>query len=155
MKIDLKLGTTILVLILALGCSGGKRFEQIHDLPGAIWHRFNILAFDLPIKNPAAEYSVYVIMRHTVDFGHDRIPLHFIMTMPSGEERIWEQTIVVRDKDGTNMGIKKDGIYELIVPVRTRLQSTVAGTGRISVEQYLPKYNTMGVVSFGLRLTRN
>lgn len=155
MKINLKLVAIIVVLIFGPGCSGGKKFEQIHHFPGATWHRFDILAFDLPIKNTTAEYTVYAIMQYTDDFGHDRIPLHFIMNTPSGEERIWEQTIVVRDKDGDHTGKRKDGIYELIVPVRSRLQSTVAGTCHITVEQYIPKYDTQGIVSFGLRLSGN
>lgn len=155
MKNILKFTIIILALTLGFACSDRKQFEQTHNFAGAIWHRFDILAFDLPIKNPSAEYSVHVVMRYTDDLENDRIPMHFIMTMPSGEERIWEQTIVVRNKDGNHVGTRKDGIYELVVPVRSRLQSTQEGFCHITAEQFIPKYDTQGIVSFGLRLIRN
>jgi gliding motility-associated lipoprotein GldH len=137
------------------GCSSKKSVEQIRHFDNATWNRFDILSFDLPIKQANAEYSLFVVMRHHVDFEPATMPLHFIMKQPNGSERIWEQTITIKNRENQYMGQLKDGVYELKVPVRTRLMMNEAGNVHITVEQFLPKYNTLGVISFGLRAERN
>jgi len=144
-----------LLVILIPSCTDSKRIEHIHDFDNAIWHRFDILSFDLPVNSTTDEYTMQAIVRHTSHLEQDRIPIHFIMTYPSGEERIWQQTIVIRNHDGIYQGVRKDGIYEVVVPVRTSLAFRETGNCNISVEQIIPKYNTHGILSFGLRLVRN
>jgi gliding motility-associated lipoprotein GldH len=145
----------LLSVILLFSCTGDKHFEQAHNFNEATWHRFDILSFDLPIKNTTNEHTIQAIIRHTDKLEHDRIPLHFIMTFPSGEERIWEQTLVIRDRDGNLQGVWKDGLYEVVVPVRTRMRFREAGNCNITVEQIIPKYDTQGIASFGLKLILN
>jgi gliding motility-associated lipoprotein GldH len=155
MKNNIQLLVLLLLILGFFSCAPQKAFEDIHTFPDATWHRFDILSFDLPIKKTADEYTITAIIRHTAELEQDRIPIHFIMTFPSGEERIWEQTFVIRDRDGNYQGVMKDGIYEIVTPFRTRIRYREAGTCTITAEQFIPKYNTQGVVAFGLRLSRN
>ena len=145
----------LILLLMMAGCSGNRDFEQVHTFSDATWHRFDILSFDLPIKKAMDEYNIQVVIRHNEDLEHARIPFHFIMTFPGGEERIWEQTLVIRNADGSFTGAQKDGSYEILVPIRSRMRFREAGNCNITVEQIIPKYNTQGIVSFGMRLTLN
>jgi gliding motility-associated lipoprotein GldH len=145
----------IVIIVGLSGCGGKKPVEQIRNFDNATWNRFDILSFDLPISQANAEYSLFVVMRHHTDFEPATMPLHFIMKQPNGTERIWEQTITIKNRDNEYLGQLRDGVYELQVPVRTRLMLSEAGNVHISVEQYLPKYNTYGVISFGLRAVSN
>lgn len=144
-----------LLVFFICSCSGSRKFEQVQNFEDGIWHRFDVLSFELPVNTTTEEYTLQAIIRHTSHLEHDRIPLHFIMTYPSGEERIWEQTLVIRNREGINQGVLKDGVFEIEVPVRTRLSFLETGNCNISVEQIIPKYNTRGIISFGLRLVRN
>ncbi|HHN47684.1 MAG TPA: hypothetical protein ENN08_01890 [Bacteroidales bacterium] len=155
MKHKIQLLVLLLLILGFYSCDPKQPFEDIHTFPDATWHRFDILSFDLPIKKTADEYTIMVVIRHTAALEHDRIPVHFIMTLPWGEERIWEQTFVIRDRDGNYQGVKKDGVYEIVTPVRTRMSFREDGTCTITAEQFIPKYNTQGIVAFGLRLSRN
>jgi gliding motility-associated lipoprotein GldH len=155
MKKGFKNLSFIFFAAILFSCSDKTQQEQIHVFPEATWHRFDILNFELPVRKTTDEHTIQAIVRVTEEFSHQRIPLHFIMTYPSGEERIWEQTLPVRDGDGNHLGIKKDGIYEIVLPVRTRVLFREPGNCNITAEQIIPKYNTHGIISFGLRLVRN
>jgi gliding motility-associated lipoprotein GldH len=151
----IKSSLVLLSAIIFFSCSGDKHVEKVHNFDEATWNRFDILSFYLPIKNTTDEHTIQAIIRHTEKLEHDRIPVHFIMTFPSGEERIWEQTLVIRDRDGNLQGVWKDGLYEVVVPIRTRMRFREAGNCNITVEQIIPKYNTHGIASFGLKLILN
>lgn len=155
MKSPIIIFSLLFLLMFGVSCKDSRQYENIHSFSEATWHRFDILSFDLPVKSTTDEYAVMVVIRHTKDFLPERIPMHFIMTMPSGEVRIWEQALTLRDRDGKSRGELKDGIYEVVIPIRTRLRFNESGTCNITVEQIIPKYNTGGIVSFGLRLVRN
>ena len=154
MKKSFKILISAFLISFFLACAPEKPYEQLHFFQDATWHRFDLLSFDLPIKKADEEYTIQAVIRHSEHFEHDRIPLHLIMTFPSGEERIWEQTIVVRNREGNLQGVRIDGIYEIVVPVRTRMRFRETGNCNISVEQIIPKYNSSGIISFGLRLIR-
>jgi gliding motility-associated lipoprotein GldH len=155
MKSDTRFILLCLLFFFISACTDSRLVERVHDFDNATWHRFNILSFDLPVNSTVDEYTMEAIVRHTSHLEQDRIPIHFIMTFPSGEERIWQQTIVIRNRDGIYQGVRKEGIYEVVVPVRTRLAFRETGNCNISVEQIIPKYNTQGILSFGLSLIRN
>jgi gliding motility-associated lipoprotein GldH len=155
MRKSLYIVVLLFIASLLFACAGKKPVEQIHTFPSATWHRFDILTFEMPVKQSADEYTMQAIVRYTEALEHDRIPIHFIMTFPSGEKRIWEQNIVIRDRDGKNLGEKMEGVYEIVIPVRTRLVIREAGNLVITAEQFIPKFDTYGVVSFGLRIITN
>jgi gliding motility-associated lipoprotein GldH len=144
-----------LLFLLMVSCKDSRQHEDVHIFSETSWQRFDILSFDLPVKSTTDEYTVMAVIRHTKDFLPESIPMHFIMTMPSGEVRIWEQALNIRNRDGKSRGELKDGIYEVLIPIRTRLRFNEPGNCNITVEQIIPKYNTGGIVSFGLRFVRN
>lgn len=152
---NLKLLALLFPALVFFSCAGEKQFEQVHIFPDTSWQRFNILSFDFPVKQTADEYSIQAIFRYTEDFEPDRLPLHFIMTFPSGEQRIWVQTLLIRDQERNFLGEYKDGIYETVATIRTRLLFRETGNCKITIEQVVPKYKSHGIVSFGLRLSRN
>lgn len=144
-----------LVISVLLSCSGQREFEKVHVFPDATWNRFEILSFDFDVKKAGGEYNMQAILRYTDDLEHNRIPVHFILTFPTGEDRIWEQTISLRDRDGNNLGSYQGGFYEIRVPVRSRMMLREAGIYNITAEKIIHKYNTPGLVSFGLRMFAN
>jgi len=155
MKSPIIIFSLLFLLMFGVSCKDSRQHEDVHTFSEATWHRFDILSFDLPVKSTTDEYTVMAVFRHTNDFSLERIPMHFIMTMPSGEVRIWEQALTIRDRDGKSRGELKDSIYEVVIPIRTRLRFNEPGTCNITVEQIIPKYNIGGIASFGLRFVRN
>lgn len=143
-----------LLILLLPSCSGDKAFIVTHEFPGANWHRFDKLSFDIPVKKTETDYTVHAIIRHYGSFEPGRIPLHCIMTFPSGEERIWEQTIQVRDAEGNFTGTETSGIYELKVVLRSRISFRDSGTANLSIEQIIPKFDSPGIVSFELEMVK-
>lgn len=142
------------LILLMLSCAGDQEFRITHEFPDANWHRFDKLSFNIPVNKTESEYTLYAIIRHLGSFEPGRIPIHCIMTFPSGEERIWEQTIQVRDLEGNFRGIEKSGVYELEVVLRSRISFREPGTATLSIEQIIPKYDTPGIISFGLEMVK-
>ncbi|MDP2424199.1 MAG: hypothetical protein U1C46_11160 [Bacteroidales bacterium] len=135
-------------------CQSDKKQEQIHTFESNMWNRFNILSFDIPVGNIKHSYSIFAIIRITNDFQHNSIPVHFIMTSPGGEERIWEKTFAVRNSESEHTGTQKGMYFETILPIRTNHRFTESGNHHITIEQIIPKYDTQGVGAFGIKLAK-
>lgn len=150
----------ILLIIITLfsavftGCYSDRQQLIMHSFPNNTWHRFTKLDFEYSIKNLKKTYDLNVIIHLTEDFQYNSIPIHFIFTSPSGEERIWEQTLVVKS-GGSFLGKKKGRVYEIIIPLRTKHRFMEQGIHKLNIEQFIPKYDTHGVVAFGTELRRN
>lgn len=145
----------LLFIMLSFSCKNDRQQLLVRTFPESGWHRFDKLSFDLKVTNSSDDYSIMATIRHSLDFTSDRIPLHIIMTLPSGEERIWEHTLQLRNQDGSFKGILKDGVVELEIPLRSRINFRETGTINLIVEQIIPKYDTPGILSFGLKMIRN
>ncbi len=143
----------ILSTFLLISCRNNQPQIISKNFPETGWHRFDKLSFDMQIANVKNNYSISAIIKHSPDMEYDRIPLHIIMTYPSGEERIWEQIIKIRDKDGNLNGVLKDGVVDLEVVIRSKLAFNETGKIKLLVEQIIPKYDTPGIFSFALKLT--
>lgn len=138
--------------MLLFSCDNDRQQIVIKTFPESGWHRFDKLSFDLQVKNTGMDYSIMAVTRHSLDFAPDRIPLHIILTLPSGEERIWEQTIQIRNPDGSFIGILKDDVVELEFPLRSQISFREKGKINLLIEQIIPKYDTPGILSFGLKM---
>ena len=77
---------------------------------------------------------------------------NMVMNLPSGEERIREFKINIRDKEENMLGEKKAGYYEYFLPIRSEVRFFETGNLTFEIESLMTKYYTPGVVEFGVVL---
>jgi hypothetical protein len=74
------------------------------------------------------------------------------MNLPSGEERIREYKLEVKDKEGGLLGEKKAGYYERFISIRKAMKLNETGLLKFEIENLMSKYYTPGIVEFGIVL---
>jgi gliding motility-associated lipoprotein GldH len=145
---------TIIILFLAtfFACRNDIRLSASKSFDGAVWERFDYLHFDFQIDEPQREYNVHAFVRYNEDFTDEKLPVNVVMVMPSGEERIREYVLELRDETKKPLGVSGGGYYELTVSLRRGLTITETGKMQVEIENLRSKAYTKGVVAFGIIL---
>ena len=138
--------------LLAGACNNNKPVSQTHKFKNGVWERFDFLNFELPVENNKAPYDISVDLSFTSEFPAESLYVNVVMTTPSGEERIKDYNLTVKDRNGNFLGTKTDGVYHLSVPIRKGIRFNEAGICKFEIENLMPKYVTSGIVDFGIKL---
>jgi gliding motility-associated lipoprotein GldH len=137
---------------LLAGCSREDSIVRIKTFDNSIWERYDYLNFDFPITDESAVCDVVVMLRFTGDFPFEALLINFVMTLPSGEERIKDYRITLKEKDGTLKGEAKSGYHEQFFTIRENMRIVETGNLNIEIENLTPKYFTPGIVELGVLL---
>ena len=152
MKTRLLFTITILLLTTFFACRNDIRLSASKSFDGAVWERFDYLHFDFQIDEPQREYNVQAFVRYNEDFKDEKLPVNVVMVMPSGEERIREYVLALRDETKKPLGASRDGYYELTTSLRQGLTINETGKMQVEIENLRSKAYTEGIVTFGIIL---
>ena len=141
----------ILLLILA-ACQHDNSVSQIRNFTDSTWQRFDFLNFDFQIETTDEPYDILVLLRTTEDFPSQALLINLVMNLPSGDERIREYKLEVKDKEGEMLGEKKAGYFERFISIRKQMKFNEPGLLKFEIENLMSKYFTPGVVEFGIVL---
>jgi gliding motility-associated lipoprotein GldH len=156
MKKSKHLVSIIIFLALAFtfsSCDRGPVFEKYIKMKNFIWDRFDIKMFELPIEDASSKYDIKFVARCVEQFPYDNLQFYVILTSPSGEERMREVTIPVRN-NGKMIGEPTGKIYENSIVLWKEISFTDKGTCKISIENLIPKIQTEGIDEIGIVVTK-
>jgi gliding motility-associated lipoprotein GldH len=139
-----------LLIFVLTACKQDNSVSQIVGFENHSWGRYDYLNFEFPIQDVEQQYNIMVILRYNEDFPSQALAINFVMTMPSGEERIKEYLLQLRDKNEEMLGEKKTGYYEQLFPIRNEMRLNEPGLLKIEIENLMTKYFTPGLVEFGV-----
>lgn len=141
------------ISFLLVSCSGSDIvFEKHQAFEENTWHRFNKLNIDLPVEKTGKMYDIVFSFVHTSQYQYDNLPVHVTINTPSGEKRINEFNIKVRDKEKGFLGKKEADSIRLHKVLWGGFVFNKKGKAKISIEQIIPKYNTHHIKSVGIIL---
>ena len=139
-------------LLFLTACSYEKPVEKQFFFPNESWQRYNILKFDLPVTESGRSYDVCFVLRCRKSISYDKLPLNMVLNSPSGEERIREYEIPIRNLNGSYTGtLSGDTCINLFV-LKKNLYFSKNGVLKVEIENLNPKMETEGVFSAGLIL---
>ena len=141
-----------LVVIGLSGCRKEEALSEVHNFTGNTWQRFNFLNFEFDIEKPDQAYDIVVLLRYNDEFPSQALLVNLAMFMPSGEERVREYKLEIRDKQDNLLGEKKAGYHERFIPIRKQMRFYEAGKLKFEIENLMTKYYTPGLVEFGIVL---
>lgn len=148
-----KTGLAFFVLVFLISsCKRDEGVSQIHTFREAVWERFDFLNFRLPVEDVSDLYDLSAIMRYTTDFPEDYLYVNVVMTGPSGEERIRDYRLYVRDTDGQMLGEEKEGVYQRVITIREGMRFGQTGKVSFEIENLMTKVFTPGIVEFGIMI---
>ena len=138
--------------LFAGACNNNKTVSRVHKFKNGVWERFEFLSFELPVNDTKTTYDIIIDLRFTAEFPAESLYVNVVMTTPSGEERIKDYNMTLKDGDGDFLGKKTDGIYQLSVPIRRGIRFSETGVCKFEIENLMPKYVTSGIVDFGITM---
>ena len=144
----------VFILFSLLACSRDKPEEQRIYFPSGSWQRYNILKFQLPVVESDKSHDIIFELRCTKSFVYDQLPLNMVLNTPSGEERIKEYQLQIRDKNGTIAGTLNGDTCTTRIFLKKNLYCSKKGALKVEIENLNPRMETEGVFSAGIILVR-
>jgi len=148
-------GRSIFISILAifiLGCEQEKPNEIYYPFQDNTWQRFNILAFEIPVERSERPYEIIFFARHNKDFQFRNLDFNMVMNTPSGEERINEYRLKIKNSEGELLGSCDDGLCESSMVLKKTIYINQSGMLLLELENLTPKMKTPGLAGVGVRL---
>ncbi|MEI6682808.1 MAG: hypothetical protein WCO44_09275 [Bacteroidota bacterium] len=154
-------GLLLQILILGIliffvtGCRKPDSIELYHKFPDKTWARFNLLSFEIPVKNIEKPYDVILFVRFTPQFAYEKLGFNMVMNTPDGEERINQYDMNVKSKSGTFLGESCQDSCQQTIILKKELHISKAGVLKIEIENLTPRLITEGVMGVGIRMVQS
>jgi len=133
-----------LMLYLA-GCTKENTFRVYHSFPEKSWERFDVLDIEIPVDSAPENWDLIINVWFTDSFEPYELPLYVVWEHPSGEERISEYQIKVRDqKEIMLLPCNGDSCSGKVI-VQRSFRNLKRGIIRMQIENLNPKMITQGI----------
>jgi gliding motility-associated lipoprotein GldH len=140
----------MLFLIVFISCDSKKIYEKYFDNERITWNRFDEKTFQFEIEDISATYDFYIAIRHHTEVPFKYISTKFTLYTPSGEVRMLEQKIILKDNDGKLLGEGMGDLWDVIRPVREDFEFTEPGICRVEISSTMPQADLPGIMQVGL-----
>jgi hypothetical protein len=140
-----------MILILS-GCGKERGTELYHGFPDHRWARFNLLSFEMPVEKPG-KYDIRLFAVFNPDFQFEKFGFNMTMTTPSGEERINEYKMTVRNKAGDFcIECAGDSCTGNIL-LKKGISVSRKGVLKVEIENLIPRMVTEGILGVGITVS--
>jgi len=144
----------ITLIFVAIGCRDDNPNEIYYPFQSESWQRFNILEFELQVEESEEAYEVVFFARHNQDFLYHSLDFNMVMNTPSGEERINEYKLKVKNRAGQLLGRCEDEICEVTIVLKKEIYFNKSGLLVIELENLTPRMETPGLLGVGIRIEK-
>jgi gliding motility-associated lipoprotein GldH len=143
----------ILFVIALLGsgaCSPRKIYEKHQDIAGLRWNRFDVKTFEVEIKDVSVNYDFIIAIRHHTEVPFKYITVNFTLYTPSGESRIMDHKIMLRDQEGNLLGDGMGDLWDVEYTAWKGFKFTTPGICRVEVSSTMSQADLPGIMQVGL-----
>jgi gliding motility-associated lipoprotein GldH len=145
---------TIIVSSVSCKRSPVNVYEKYLKMASCTWDRFDQKIFEIPVDDASENYDITFVMHCTDQFSYKDLPLYIIFTTPSGQERIHEVTIPIRE-NSKMIGVPQGKIFENRIVLWKDLSIPEKGKCKISIENMIPKIQIEGIDEIGIVVTKS
>ena len=142
--------TLVLFTAVFSSCDPGKIYEKHIDNERITWNRFDVKTFRVDIKDISSSYDFYVAIRHLTDVPLKYITIKSIIYTPSGETRMMEHKIMLKDDEGKLLGKGMGDLWDIVYLAREDLQFSEPGTCTVEISSTMMQTNLPGIMQVGL-----
>ncbi|HLO92516.1 MAG: hypothetical protein ACM3ME_00455 [Chloroflexota bacterium] len=142
----------ILAVLSVIGFTSCKRniYREFHEFENYQWGRFDKITFKFSVKDDGTMADIILSVRHLEQFPYDKLPVNIIMTLPSGEERIVEKEISLKDQQGKFIGEVAGSYWDVQEVLWKGFFFNKAGEYTIELENLNPRPAIPYIVDLGL-----
>lgn len=149
----------VLLLILAASllssCQKGVVYKEFHKFDNYTWGRFDKVSFEIPVEEEKISADIVFTIRHITQYPYDNLPVNVILTTPSGEERIMEKDIALKDGENKFKGSVAGDLWDYEEVLWNDFSFTEKGTYTLEFENLIPKMGIPGLVDVGVILRKS
>jgi gliding motility-associated lipoprotein GldH len=142
----------IIIAGILLSCSSVRPYEIYYSMKNHSWNRFNILRFEVPIKQDKKTFDIYFSVHFDRQYEYENLNFNMVMNTPDGEERINEYQMKIKSSAGTFLGQCQQDTCINTISLKKDILISKAGTLLIEIENLTPRLETMGVLGLGISL---
>lgn len=146
--------TLLIISALAITCgltSCQKNiYREFHEFENYTWNRFDKVTFNISLDKADLSGDIILSIRYLEQFPYDEIPMQVNLRTPSGEERIIERTIKVKDDKGNFKGSVAGSFWDLEETLWKSFYFNQEGIYIIEIENINPHVGIPGIVDLGL-----
>ena len=135
----------LFVAAFLVSCGSKKISEQQKSFADKVWQSDQNLVFEFPIKDTSATYDISTVVKHFDNFPFDRVKLSFTLKDPSGETRISEHDLVVRNEKGQFLGKKSGDTISMDFAIRNGYKFKAPGKAIVTLANRLSSSNAEGI----------
>ena len=135
----------ISALVLMYSCSGEKPMEKRIIFPGESWPRFNILKFEFPVTESGKSYDFILVLRVKKSFPYEGLPFNMVLNSPSGEERIKEYLLQVKNQNGSFKGTANGDTCIIELVLKRGLNCSSKGMMKVEIENLNPRLSLIHI----------
>ncbi len=149
LKPMVKFTTSIIILILLVGCNTNTSFKEYKKFDDVSWNRFDILDFEFTVEEKES-LDFYLVLRHHTDFPYGIIDINITIYTPDGEMRSREYHFKLKDANLNWKGKGMGDLWDIQLPIRKELIFNKGGTCKVQVENKMSRVETPGIIEIGL-----
>lgn len=142
------------VLFLTACQPNNFHFEQVAKIGGS-WESNDQKSFQIPVKKPNQEFSMYFILRNNTDYNYSNIYLFTEIKSPSGEIIIDTLEYQIAYPNGEWIGFGLGDVKQNTLVYKERIALKDSGLYEINVSQAMREFNLDGIEDISLMIERN
>ncbi|MBK6344924.1 MAG: gliding motility lipoprotein GldH [Bacteroidales bacterium] len=146
---------SIFVLSILVSCQKGVTYKEFHKFDNYVWDRFEKVKFNIPVEEAGMKADIVFTIRHITQYPYDNLPVNVILTTPSGEERIVEKDIRLKNDKGEFTGSVAGDLWDFEEILWPGFQFNEAGNYTVEFENLIPKMGIPGLADIGICLRKS
>lgn len=138
------------LFIMASSCQRGKIYQEYYKFDNYTWQRFDKVKFEIPVEEDGFSGDIVFTVRHITQYPYPNLPIYIILNTPSGEERIIEKDIKLKDPDGKFKGSVAGDLWDFEEVLWPSFYFSETGVYTIEIENLIPKMGIAGLMDIGI-----
>lgn len=141
---------SFLITIVLLSCQGSTVFREFRKFENYTWERFDKITFNIPIEEEGIIADINLSIRYLEQYPYVDLPMNIILSTPTGEERIIEKTMIIKDVDGNFKGKVAGSYWDLEELLWGNFIFNKTGNYTVEIENLNPRPGIPALVDIGL-----
>jgi gliding motility-associated lipoprotein GldH len=139
---------TIFLLVL-ISCREPAAFREYKKMDNISWNRFDILNFEVPVKN-GEQLDFDLAIRHHTDFPFETIWVNITFYSPDETMRSRDYELEFKNEDGKWKADGLGDLWDIEFPIIHGMSFYKDGICKVRVENKMSKFETPGIIEVGL-----
>ena len=147
-----KLCWAIFLSLFAVACTNTEVYFQYKPVPSKGWSKDSLFTFDVPIKDTAATYNIFVNVRNTGEYPYQNLWLFLSKTNPAKIQTKDSIECYLADQRGKWLGSGIGSIMEMPIIYQQNVRFKTIGTYHYKIVHGMRDSILRGINDIGMRV---